>query len=74
MDELKSWCASKAFDAWLWTAINVLGWEHIILWAPDGEDGNVLAITFSMDEGYVDKVCEATDDYVPESSTGETLN
>ncbi len=38
---------------WLWFGVKILGWKYIDIYSPD-ED--VIAMTFSMDEEYLDKV------------------
>ena len=39
---------------WLWFGIKILKWEHIDIYSPDRK--NIVAITFSMDKEYINKV------------------
>jgi len=39
---------------WVWFAVKILRWKYIDIYSPDKED--VIAITFSMDEDYINKI------------------
>ncbi len=39
---------------WLWFGAKILKWKYIDIYSPDKD--NVVAITFSMDEEYIEKV------------------
>jgi len=39
---------------WLWFGVKIIKWKYIDIYCPDKED--VIAITFSMDEEYINKI------------------
>ena len=42
------------FKCWLWFGVTILKWQFIDIYTPDKEI--VIAVTFSHDKEYVDKV------------------
>lgn len=58
---MKDWFYHKIFWLWMYFGMRFLGYKFVDLFVPiqDEEgDGDVVGITFSTDEGYIDKVQE----------------
>ena len=47
----------KLFHIWVWLGLKVFRWEYVDIYSPDKDE--VIAVTFSHDEEYIDKIQEA---------------
>ncbi|MHA2066499.1 MAG: hypothetical protein ACXABY_19175 [Candidatus Thorarchaeota archaeon] len=51
---------------WVWLGFKVLGYSHISIYVPNekklGDDAEVVAITFSTNEEYIDRMSEFMDE------------
>jgi hypothetical protein len=53
---MAGWFRRFSLSIWVWWATWVLRWQYLSLYVPDGEEGDVVGITFTNSYAFLTEV------------------